>query len=336
MAILPFRPANRARPADADREAALDWLLRLSGEPGAEAECRAWREADPAHEAAWQEANATWQGVAALEGEIAANWRDELDDIRADGTRRRTIHRAAALAASLALVAFFGWFSQLPDARYETGRGQVQRIALADGSEMTLGAASEAEVHFGAGERRLVLERGQAFFAVAPDSGRPFTVIAGDAEVRVTGTQFDVHHAIGAVDVAVLEGRVEVRRAAYLPLLAGDRPVAVLTAGQQAVLGEGADRFGAVSETSLPAGSWRGGRFFYREATLAEIAADLARYSTVPIRVADPAAAGLRVTTSFEVDAIPAFVDNLTRTLPVRQSRDAEGAIVLVSTGAGR
>lgn len=57
-----------------------------------------------------------------------------------------------------------------------------------------------------------VLERGAAWFSVAPRIDRPaFTVVAGDTTVRVLGTRFHVARVGERVDVEVDHGRVEVQ-----------------------------------------------------------------------------------------------------------------------------
>jgi transmembrane sensor len=154
-------------------------------------------------------------------------------------------------------------------------------------------------------------------------------VIAGDAEVRVTGTKFDVRRSGGAVRVSVLEGRVEVRRHRLLPILASDAPALVLTAGLKTSLPAGAESFSSPEAALIPAGDWRGGRFFYRDASLAEIVSDLKRYSADPIHIPDPAIGQLKVTTSFQAGETEQFLDNLSTILPVVKRRDRDGTITL-------
>jgi hypothetical protein len=56
------------------------------------------------------------------------------------------------------------------------------------------------------------LERGAAWFTVAPRADRPaFTVVAGDTTVRVIGTRFRVSRSAEYVTVQVEHGRVDVR-----------------------------------------------------------------------------------------------------------------------------
>ena len=55
-----------------------------------------------------------------------------------------------------------------------------------------------------------VLERGAAWFAIAPRTGRQFVVVAGDAVVRVIGTKFRVARSEENVTVEVERGLVDV------------------------------------------------------------------------------------------------------------------------------
>jgi transmembrane sensor len=65
------------------------------------------------------------------------------------------------------------------------------------------------------GSREVTLQ-GRAFFAVARDETRPFVVRAGQDQVRVLGTRFEVaqEQAGEGLRVVVVEGRVEVTTAA--------------------------------------------------------------------------------------------------------------------------
>ena len=61
---------------------------------------------------------------------------------------------------------------------YVSAIGEVKTIALPDGSRMTLDADSAVVGRFGHAGRSVHLTRGRAFFAVAHDASRPFTVLA--------------------------------------------------------------------------------------------------------------------------------------------------------------
>lgn len=314
---------------EAIRAAARDWIIAISEDPACEADSLAWRTADPLHETAWQDANRVWLQSAELAALDRPDWRAEIDAMAAPAWHR---HRGWAIAASIALVLGGTFYARsLPDLQAETAVAETRKLALADGSQVTLSGHSGLAVRFESGSRRVVLDHGQVFFEVAHDRQRPFTVVAGGAEIRVTGTKFDVRKVGDDVRVTVLDGRVELRKAGMLPILTPKQPERVLTAGLRSELARGAAHFSPETQASIPAGDWRSGRLFYKEAPLSDIVADLQRYSTSPIRVEDPAVARLKVTTSFRVGQIAPFLESLPATLPVRLTRAADGAVLIES-----
>ena len=118
----------------------------------------------------------------------------------------------ALLAASVAGLAIAAYWVisgiSAPVRILQTAAGQNQAFILADGSRLNLGADTRIEVRFGATSRQINLARGEAFFAVAKDHARPFTVRAGEASVTAVGTQFSVNRGARQVVVAVIEGQV--------------------------------------------------------------------------------------------------------------------------------
>lgn len=308
------------------RAAARSWIIRVAEEPGAEPACAAWRAEQPAHEHAWQEASTIWRQAAMLGALDRPDWRAEIDGLTQPAWRR---YAPWAMAASVVLaVGATFYMHNLPDFETQTRTAEIRKMSLSDGSRVTLAAASGMAVSYHDSGRRVVLDHGQAFFEVAHDRARPFTVVAGNAEIRVTGTKFDVRRVGDDIQVVVLEGRVEVRKRSLLPSLMAGTPDRVLTAGFRSELAPGASRFSEEAQTQVPAGEWRTGRLYYSEAPLSDIIADVQRYSTTPIRIDDPAVARLKVTTSFRANRLQAFLDDLQESLPIRQRRTANGIII--------
>ncbi|MFS8069732.1 MAG: FecR domain-containing protein, partial [Byssovorax sp.] len=90
-------------------------------------------------------------------------------------------------------------------------------VVLADGSRVRLDGDARLEMPINEPTRVATsLERGSALFDVVPDHDRSFTVIVGEVEVRVVGTQFRVDRdpTSRTVTVAVIRGVVEVRSTA--------------------------------------------------------------------------------------------------------------------------
>lgn len=140
---------------------------------------------------------------------------------RSKASRRRLLSGAVSIAvvAAIALVVFL--FEGRPRSTetsekkvFTTQRGQRATIRLTDGTQVRLNVESRLTVlpSFGKKAREVRL-RGEAFFEVAKDSTRPFTVRADEAVTRVLGTSFGVnaYPEENVTSVVVTEGRVSVR-----------------------------------------------------------------------------------------------------------------------------
>lgn len=342
-----------AAPENADSavfDDATRWFWRLKGGAATPKDRRAfeeWRGADPRHAAAYDEACEIWDAVG------------ELDDLRESATapdfgkpvkkkrfsvsglagaapsRRSFVYPALAACLALALLLPVIIYSQpawlLPSV-HATRIAETAEITLPDGSAAELAAKSKIKVAYSGAERRVYLESGEAFFDVRKDDARAFLVVSGDAEIRVTGTKFNVRQGPAGVTVSVAEGHVEVRRraantrdeetsgSAAERLSAGEEVVAPLDAADLAPV------------TAAPPASiapWRAGRLVYRGAPLREFIADANRYSGKPIIVADASLLDLPLVASLRTDQIDAMIDGLPDILPLDVDRSRRDRIVL-------
>lgn len=332
-AAQPHRPDA----IDAEQLEASEWVLRITSgaDPEAEEACAAWRAADPRRDTAFHAAWRAWHAIGDTSVARVESWRDEATAMRRSPVaqlRRIARSRPARFGVPVALAASIAAFflvpqpvpQSSPELKVDTAIAETRALALDDGSRVTVGARSSVDVQYAADTRRVLLTSGQAFFEVAHDPSRPFVVLAGNAEIRVTGTKFDVIRIGDDVRVSVLEGRVEVRdRSAP-----GRQPEQVLIAGQRSELQAQAG-LQPPAPTVAPPGEWRTGRLYYADAPLSEILADAERYSPVRIRVADASVARLRLTASFRTGDIERFVSDIEAALPVDAQRGADGSIIL-------
>lgn len=331
------------RPGDVDA-AARDWVLRLvaSDDAAETAGCAAWRDAHPAHDAAFWKAWTLFSAAGQTEVALGDDWRAEAEALRArrsplarfllpkgKGARKAwTFGVPAGLAASVALLVGVWGATSAPGLAVATRVAETRVVALDDGSKITVGGKTEIEAFVDTRARRVRLDKGQAFFEVAHDPSRPFTVVAGDAEITVRGTKFDVRRIGDDVEVNVLEGRVEVRRRGVLTFLTAGAPDAVLTAGQASELKPAADSFAAAAPATASAGEWRSGRLFYADAPLSDIVADARRYTNSRIELAD-GVGGLSLTVSYRAGDIEGLKESLEAALPVRVERRNDGLVVV-------
>jgi transmembrane sensor len=236
--------------------------------------------------------------------------------------KRRNYWRGA-LAASVLLMAIAATWALLPQrGSYRTEVGGMQRVALADGSRITLNTDSEVRVAFAERERRIQLRRGEVFFEVAKDPSRPFVVVAGDRRVIAVGTSFSVRREHEDIRVVVSEGQVRMESSAG----AVAQPVSILSAGSIA----SSDRQSVLVQKKTLNDvtqylSWRTGFLVFQSTSLADAAAEFNRYNDDQIVIENATLAGMKIDGNFRSDNVDAFVRLLGQNFPVvieRHGRD--------------
>jgi ferric-dicitrate binding protein FerR (iron transport regulator) len=205
-----------------------------------------------------------------------------------------------------AIVALIGWSAGVRHGRsattmstYTTVPGQRANITLPDGSSVALGVASRLDVpaDYGAGNRTIRL-KGEALFTVRHSAGASFTVLTGEAAVRVLGTSFLVRRYAtdSTTRVAVRDGKVAVRSV-------------VLTAHQQVDVSR--DRVGAVRVANPGQFSFATGLLTLEYVPLADAVDDLNRWYDADIRINDPVLRSQPITAQLR----PGSLADLTRLL---------------------
>ncbi|MCD9033293.1 FecR domain-containing protein [Luteimonas sp. Y-2-2-4F] len=308
---------------DPVRQQAAAWFARLRSDDVAAADTQrwaAWLEADPRHRSAYERLERLWSeaGEHAPDPEIARRLAGA--EARPSGARRPRRLRALATAAAAVVAAAIGAWAltrppaPAPETTYATAVGEQRDLSLEDGTRVTLDTDTRLRVAYLDDERRMVLDRGRAFFRVAPEA-RPLSVRTRHGGVRVVGTAFEMRRDEGTVDVALIEGEVlllppeEARGAAAAPVR--------MVAGQRARLGAGlpAPRIEPLQATSAPA--WLSGRLVFEEAALVDAAAEFNRYGHGRVVLDGEGLAAIRITGVFRSDGAAAFAGALADAYPV-------------------
>lgn len=134
---------------------------------------------------------------------------------RRDLRYKWTAAASILILIALAMVIFLSGSSDSYET-YATGYGQVKKIVLDDGSQVTLNANSMLKWNRNwneVGKRQVVLE-GEAFFDVVTIgddvSGEKvgFEVVTADLTIQVTGTSFNVKSRTSKTDVFLQTGQV--------------------------------------------------------------------------------------------------------------------------------
>jgi len=348
---------------------AASWLARRdSGEWTAsdEANLARWLESSTANRIAFLRLEAAWEQAARLKALGAGmpprttppvgrwrrspffKWRAQIESTEcvepnpaAHKAREGFPWRFAAVAASLLMVAglrrYFIYDRPAND-RYSTPIGGLASVPLRDGSNITLNTRSELRVELTPDERRIELDKGEAYFVVAKDPGRPFVVHAGYTTVTAVGTQFSVRRDGIDVRVVVTEGTVTFeaeRGGSSSPNVKGTESLAI----------DSTSRSGKAQIATLPAGTiarasgddilvqdaslgraedlvtWRQGYLTFRETTLAEAVEEFNRYNAHRISIADPKVAAIRISGTFRPANYEAFIRLLRQGFSIHAER---------------
>jgi transmembrane sensor len=340
--------------------AAAAWLARRDREEwndADQAELHAWLSASTAHRVAFIRLEAAWQQAGRLKAlaagltkngallpgdrpgtllpakpEAPLSPHENLDAgvVARDTPRPRTrvtrMLSASVAAACLAAAVVLGWIAwSHQGTSYRTAIGGIAAISMRDGSTVTLNTNSDIRVALSETERRVDLERGEAFFEVAKDPNRPFIVRVGDQRVIAVGTKFSVRREPNHVRVIVTEGRVRVEHSEpHHPA-----EVALISAGGVAVSGVAGvlvqDKSLSDAEERL---SWRQGVVVFRETLLSDAVAEFNRYNARQIYIEDPALGAMRIGGHFRTHNAEGFVRLLADAIPIRVE-DNESRIVL-------
>ncbi len=203
------------------------------------------------------------------------------------------------LAAGLLLVVQF-YASQPPASAtlvFRNTTSRPVRQVLPDGSAVWLNSQTELRLSekFNQTERAVFL-RGEAFFEIARNPAKPFTVDAGQISTRVLGTRFNVraYDNDQRLEVSVMEGKVAVQ--SQLPVLSlqslqkslGLKKNAhsdyILTRDQKATfLRESGELKKAAVEETVPVNAWKDNRLVFEKETVEEVFKQISRKFNVSI-----------------------------------------------------
>jgi transmembrane sensor len=266
-----------------------------------QAELEAWLAQSTAHLIAYHRMRDSWQRSEKL---VALRPQPPQPRPRATHSGGSPAIKIAAAVLMLAVGGAGVFLLERPTDRvYATALGEHQTLRLSDGSRIELN--TNTEVRIAQGGRAVTLERGEAFFQIVHDETRPFVVTVGDHRVVDLGTKFDVRKEHDRLEVALIEGkaRVEATTAnAARPTLLSPGDVMVATARTVSLKKR-------TSESLSDQLGWRRDVIVFDHTALAQAAAELNRYNTRKIVIADPVAAKVKIGGTFPVNGTQQLVD---------------------------
>jgi len=263
-----------AEDKDLMNSAALDWVIRLR-EPGFDdwERFESWLAADPAHAEAYHRHALADQEMA----ELLATAPPPQAKPRA--TRRAWL--GGALAAALVGVVGVSQIGRTDPYAVETAAGVRRTVSLPDGTRISLNGGTRLMLDH-RNPRYAEVTRGEALFDVVHDANAPFKVAVGPSRLVDIGTRFNVVREGRTTAVQVAEGAVMYDPEGAAVRLDAGRTLRAIDGDPLVVLGR---------QSPAAIASWKEGRLIYDGQTMAEVAADLSRWTgqtvTVDPRVAE-------------------------------------------------
>jgi len=296
----------KSRAGDIKSQAAA-WLSRANAgdwSPEDQTRLDTWLAQSTAHRAAYWRLEAAWDEAERLRVLRAPLLRPDM----APDPRSFAQLKIAAVAMVIAMVGAVALFqTQAPTTlRYATGIGGRQVLNLSDGSKIELNTNTILRVGKIAGQRKVWLDKGEAFFQIKHDAAHPFTVMTGDHKITDLGTKFSVRQDGDRLKVTLVEGRARLdstrawSRKQSVDLSPGD--VVVATTNSLSLLRKPEK---ALNEEL----GWRKGLLIFDHTTLAEAVAEMNRYNTQKLVIDDPLVSKLTVDGTFPIHAVPEFTE---------------------------
>ncbi len=250
--------------------------------------------------------------------------------------------RAAAVwlfSAGVAMTVASQWSRpavQPVSATYENTGLQEQRIVLDDGSVLHLDVGAEVSVAMSEAHRELQLLKGRAYFEVAHDKSRPFSVDASGTRTVALGTRFEVDQHDSGITVTLAEGSVAVTPVPQTTLHSADAPATamawreILRPGQQLVIDAQLQRHETREVNADSISSWSSGKLVFDGVPLAKVLEQVNRYTTVKVNLGDASLASIPIGGNFVAGGDSSqFVEALSAVLPLRSIRAGANEIVL-------
>ena len=245
---------------------------------------------------------------------------------------RRLPVRSIAIAASLALLLTAGWWvisgKHLTDASalvaYETQIEQKESFKLPDGTEVVLNENSSIiyDTDYQKSSERKVMLVGEAYFKVKSDANHPFRIKAGNSEVVVLGTAFNLraYPHEDFMEVEVEEGKVAFSSEE------GEQSVKLM-ANQKGTYLSKQEQIIVQENTGLNTHAWRTRSLHFRNTPIDLVISDIARFYDVEINLGNEENSDCGFTATFEEEQLDDVLEVIKLALDVEITTLATGAI---------
>ncbi len=191
--------------------------------------------------------------------------------------------------------------------------GQRSEMTLYDGTKVWLNSGTELKFPLVfSGDQRKVYVKGEAFFDVARDAAKPFIVNAGQMDIEVLGTRFDVcaYPDDEELNATLEEGEIR----AVNPQT--EEKVHLLP-GSQVILNRGSQKFLVQQVDTRLYTSWKENMLRLENATFSDVVKKMERWYDVRIHVDEQVDSEERYTMTIKTESLREMLRLVSFTTPL-------------------
>lgn len=245
-----------------------------------------------------------------------------------DKQKNRNIFISICTLAASILLIFSIWFinsSPAPEMEMVATLDNKHETDLSDGSSVVLNKNTKLSFpkQFSDDYRRVDL-KGEAFFDVAHNPEKPFLVKAGDVEVTVLGTSFNINMTDTACIVTVKTGKVKVTSVKY-------QTECIITEGEFATVPFNKIPFDSGNNKDHNYLTWETGQIVFEDATPAEVARVIKKQYGVEFKYSDQMDSCL-LNTKFNNDSLETIIKTIEITFGAK-SKNEDNTIIFAGQG---
>lgn len=253
------------------------------------------------------------QALAQTKAKIAVVENNEIDEYVSTKPLYIWIRNIAAIL----VLGFAGYFTyqQLTKEVYITKitREEIDSLLLDDGSKIYLATNTRFSYpqKMNGKTRDVNLQNGEAFFKIAKDPSRPFTVQLNNSKVTVLGTSFNIRNTLRSVDLSVNSGKVA------FEAISGNKP-AILTAGMGLNYNISANNIIRFSSVNQNNSYWLNKEMVFVNASLEQVFESLENCFGVKVKLKDTIRFKHKFNADFKNTELPEILEVLKATYPIQ------------------
>ena len=239
---------------------------------------------------------------------------------------------AALIFAALLLVSGYEVFFN-PSAKnnlleLSASHKVLNTFTLPDGTLVSLNSNTKLRYpkKFGRSTREVTIE-GEAFFEVKPNKNKPFIIHAGNAQIKVLGTSFNVnaYPESKLVEVTVETGRVQVLNKTDKYVQTNEL---ILTPGDKGTLIFESNSLRKTTNQNPNFLAWKTHNLIFKATSLDEVIQELAKVYKVDIRLADSNLNKLLLTAQFNNYSLDFILEVIETTFKI-ETQKIDGQYIL-------